>query len=122
MAIIDRIDEILEDPEKINAETMPMIFHEILNLFGSLKAQLESKDKVVREEALDTIATLQTQIEEKMTSLCQLVGMDLKGFEAFISNPAHFNQDEWASIERTNSEIADFQKELKIIASSSALN
>ncbi len=118
MAIISRIDEILEEPGKITPETLREIFGEILVLFEELKSQLSSKEETVREDALNTIAELKEQIEEKMIALCQLVGMDPKSFETYISDPSHFNRHEWEAIERTNSEVADFQNELNDIARS----
>lgn len=116
MAILSKIDEMFGDPEKINPENMGQVFHEMLSNFRELKAQLESKDEAVRNEALETISKLRLKLEEKASELCQSVGMDLASFETYVNDPTHFNREEWEAMEQTNSEVADFRKELEVIA------
>lgn len=118
MAIITKIEEMIEDPEMLKPENLGQLLQEMIRGFGELKTLVESKDETVRSEAQEMIARLRLKLEERVCELCQSFGMDLKGFENYISDASHFNQEEWAAIEQTQSEISDFSKELSRISQS----
>lgn len=116
MAIISKIEEMIEDPEMLKPENLGQLLNEMLRSFAELKTLVESKDDAIRNEAQEMIARLKVRLDERVRELCQSVGMDPKGFEKYIKDPSHFNQEEWAAMEQTQSEIADFSQELKRIS------
>ncbi len=118
MAILSKIEMMIENPEMIRPENLGQLLNEMLRSFEELKRLVESNDETVREEALEMISGLREKIEAKVQELCQSIGMDSKTLEKYISDSSHFNQDDWDSLQQTKSEIADFNIEIEAISQS----
>jgi len=117
MAIIGKMEEMLQDLEKFSPENLGALMNEMLHCFGMLKTQLESPDEAVRKSAVEVAALFREKLQEHLSMLCSMIGMDPKGLEAYLSDPSKFNSDEWAAIEKAKSEIDEFRQELGITSS-----
>lgn len=112
MSVLNRFDEIFQNPEQFSPENLRALLHEMLHCLGELKTQLQSKDESVRREALDVIVQIRSSLQEKSIALCQSVGMDQKTFEQYMSDASHFSTEEWTAMEQTKTELADFRQEV----------
>jgi hypothetical protein len=119
-SVLDKIEELFGNPEKFTPENLESIIHETVTFFNELKANVESPDNKVREEALKLAASLQTKLEEQALALCEAVGMDPKAIESYINTPSHFSPDEWVAMEKAKAELEGYKNAVSELESGKA--
>jgi len=115
--VVDKIEELFGNPQKFNPENLESLVQESVKFFNELKANVESPDAKVREEALQLAISLQTKLEQKALSLCESIGMDPSAIEAYVNTPSHFSPEEWQSMEKAKTELESYKNAISKMGS-----
>jgi hypothetical protein len=108
--IIDKLDQLFSNFDKVDLNSLDSFLKEILNLFSYLQEKLQSPNEDERKEALELAEQLQT----KLTSLTQKAyaasGLSKEKIDELLANPANFKPQDWSSIKKLESQMTHFQQ------------
>ena len=111
-AILERIEEIFDNPEGISMENVEIIVKEMLGFFDLIRLKLASEKTEEREEALALAVSLKETLESKAKTICAKMGVDQGMLEHYISNPFNFSKEEWQTMSNTKEQFETYREEV----------
>lgn len=110
---LEKFESIFSDVDNFTPENMESLVDESLKMFKDLQEKLESGDPKVQEKALETTIELKRRLEDQAKSIYETTKMNEKQLDEFMKNPQNFDKKEWASLEKAQEDLKDYQKELR---------
>jgi len=111
--IIESMDELFSNFDKIDMTKLDGFLHEILKLFDYVQTKLKSPDEKERNEALE----LAQQLQQKLSGLAEKAfaasGLSKDKIEEVLANPANFKPHDWNTFKKIEQEMKDYQNNIK---------
>ena len=88
------------------------VFTHSLEFFKDLKAKMEKGTPEERQEAMQMMAMLYTQIMEESKKISQKSGLSEEQLMTFAENPSNFTPEQWRAIQESRQKITQAGQEL----------
>lgn len=107
---IEKLDQILENPQDINMSQLESLLFETLKFFDSVRERLASSDPEEREQAVKEAAEMQEKLNQVTEKIYAKTGLTKEKAEQILSNPANFKPEDWETMQNIEKELSQFQK------------
>lgn len=108
--VLQKIDECLEQPEKMTPESLQGLVSELLGFFDGLKDKLASPKAEDREKALTEALALKENLESRAVSLMSSIKLDSNTIEALMTS-SNFDSDSWNTMLKAKEDLESYHKE-----------
>jgi hypothetical protein len=111
--ILEKFDELFGDEEVLEPQKIELFVQESLKFFEYLREKLQSKDENEQKEALNIAIQLQKKLESFAQKTLSKSGLSPDQLKNFMAAPQNFTPEEWKTLENSEKDIEDYQKELR---------
>jgi hypothetical protein len=109
----EKFEKLFKEIEGLtDAQSLPKMesfVHDSLQFFEFIRVKLSSEDEEERKEAMNLAQKLQDKLTQQTEKALKASGMNEDQLQSFLAQPSNFNPEEWATFEKSQKEIQDYQ-------------
>ncbi len=109
---IEHLDQIFENPEKIEMGQLEKLLVETLKFFDSIRERMESTDPEEREKAMKEAVEIQEKLNKVTEQIYAKTGLTREKAQKILANPANFKPADWDKMKSMEDELDHFKKQL----------